>query len=246
MPKRIGIIILLSTIGLTGCVVLIFVLAFSAGPDAPASLETEWIASEGTVSWVESGGIVTQSSSFDDALLILGYGQARSRAWQTVLWRQAALGRLSEWFGPDALPVDRMVRQLEIGQGARAAWDALLPEEREDLGQFARGIDMALSARDLNRATPFLILGFRAESWEPWHSLAVERLYSWISGASTIQGSGPTHPETALPPDWQAAERALQALLQFHGQLGSRRAKRGEPVPGRPAGHRGHRDPVLR
>ena len=218
MPKRIGITVLLSFIGLVGCAVLIFVLAFSAGPDAPAQLETQWISSEGTVSWVESGGIVTQSASFEDALLILGYGQARSRTWQTVLWRQAALGRLSEWFGPDALPVDRMIRQLEIDQQARAAWDALPPDDKESLGQFARGIDLALSARDLNRATPFLILGFRAEPWEAWHSLAVERLFSWISGADLMSESG-TDADAAsgMPADWLEAERALATLLQFHG-----------------------------
>lgn len=218
MPKRIGITVLLASIGLMGCVVLIFVLAFSAGPDAPALLETEWTEGEGTVSWVESGGIVMQSSSFRDALLILGYGQARSRAWQTVLWRQAALGRLSEWFGPDALPVDRMIRQLDIEAGARAAWENLTPDDREELTQFARGVDLALSSRDLNRATPFLILGFRAERWEPWHSLAVERLFSWVSGAELFSDPHDAAPVGAgMPEDWARAERLLASLLQFHG-----------------------------
>lgn len=219
MPKRIGITILLSALGLVGCIALIFVLAFSAGPDAPATLETEWVSSGGTVSWVESGGIVTQSASFEDALLILGYGQARSRAWQTVLWRQAALGRLSEWFGPDALPVDRMVRQLEIAERARAAWDELTPDDQASLGQFARGIDLALSARDLNRATPFLILGFRAEAWEPWHSLAVERLFSWISGANLMADQSAASGGSSMPADWQQAERMLASLLRFHGSI---------------------------
>jgi penicillin amidase len=218
MPKRIGITVLLTALGLTGCVVLIFVLAFTAGPDAPSSLETEWVSGEGTVSWLESGGIVVQAASIEDALFILGYGQARSRAWQTVLWRQAAQGRLSEWFGPDALPVDRMIRQLELEERARAAWEALSPDEREELNRFASGIDTALSARDLNRATPFLILGFRAEPWEPWHSLAVERLFSWMSGAQVGDEAGSTDPTAApMPDEWEHAQRRLASLLQFHG-----------------------------
>ena len=211
MPKRLGITALLTLIGVLLTALLIVYLAFSAGPDAPAAVETEWVSAEGTVSWSDMDGVIIQAGSLDDALVLLGYGQARSRSWQAVLWRQAALGRLSEWFGPDALPMDRIMRKLEIADGARDAFDALDPDDRDALAHFSAGFNRALLSRDLNRSTPFLILGFQAEPWEAWHSLAIERLFAWLSSAPASPDSRP------LPPEWQEADAALQQLLHFHG-----------------------------
>lgn len=142
MSKRLGISALLVLIGLALTVLLIVYLAFSAGPNAPGSLRLEAMSQPGIVSWSNNGGMRVQASSFDDALILLGYGQGRSRAWQSVLWRQAALGRLSEWFGPDALPVDRMIVQLGIPSTAKAIWDdpsALDPETRQRLVKLRLG-----------------------------------------------------------------------------------------------------------
>lgn len=213
MSKRLGISALLVLIGLALTVLLIVYLAFSAGPEAPASVRMDAMSQPGTVSWTHNGGMRVQASTFDDALILLGYGQARSRAWQSVLWRQAALGRLSEWFGPDALPVDRMIMQLGIPSTAEAIWDdptAVDPETRQRLIKFVSGMDLALTSDDLNRASPFLLLGIRAESWQPWHSLALERLVSWISSPSSALGDD-------VPEEWAAANAMLRRLLRLHG-----------------------------
>ena len=211
MPKRFGITVLTILTGVLLSASLIAYLAFSAGPDAPNTLESYRMAEPGTVTWSDMGGVVVQANSFDDALVLLGYGHARSRAWQTVLWRQAALGRLSEWFGPDALPLDRSMRQLGIAEGARQSVDSLNVVDREALQNFAHGVDLALGARDLNRSTPFLILGVEAEPWEAWHSVAVERLFAWMSSAPEKDVSDD------LPDAWQETELALRRLLRVYG-----------------------------
>lgn len=211
MPKRFGWTVATILAGLVLSALLIMYLAFSAGPDAPSRIQSSRVASEGTVSWSEMGGTTVQAGSFADALFLTGYGHARSRSWQMVLWRQAALGRLSEWFGPDALPADRLVRRLDIPGGAERAWDGMDSDSRQMVSAYAAGIDLAITARDVNRAAPFLILGIESESWEPVHSLAIERLFAWLS-------SVPQNPDDAvLPPDWDQADRLLQQLLAFHG-----------------------------
>ncbi len=211
MPKRFGWTLLIVLCGLLVSIALIMYLAFSAGPDAPSRLVSDRISNEGTVSWSESGGTTVQAGSLNDGLLMLGYGHARSRSWQMALWRQAALGQLSEWFGPDALEADKLIRRLDIPGDAREAWDALDTDTRNAVSAYAAGVDLALLARDVNRAAPFLILGIESESWEPWHSLAVERLFAWISSAPL-----PSE-EAILPEDWSRADRQLQQLLGFHG-----------------------------
>jgi len=211
MPKRFGWTVTTIVAGLLLSAVLIMYLAFSAGPDAPSRIQSVRVASEGTVSWSEMGGTSVQAGSFQDALYMLGYGHARSRSWQMVLWRQAAMGRPSEWFGPDALPADRLIRRLRIPDGAERAWQSLDPDSQQLLAAYAAGIDDAITARDLNRAAPFLILDIESESWQAEHSIAVERLFAWLSSA-------PDHADPSLlPSDWDHADRLLQQLLAFHG-----------------------------
>lgn len=211
MPKRFGWTVVTIVAGLLLSAALIMYLAFSAGPDAPSRIQTARVSSEGTVSWSEMGGTTVQAGSFQDALYLVGYGHARSRAWQMVLWRQAALGRLSEWFGPDALPADRLVRRLGIAEGASSAWQSLDPDVQRAVSAYAAGINEAITARDVNRAAPFLILGIESGTWNPEHSIAVERLFAWLSSA-------PDHADASmLPPDWEHADHLLQQLLAFHG-----------------------------
>jgi hypothetical protein len=211
MPKRLGWTILTIGVGLLMSAAIIMYLAFSAGPDAPSRLQSSHVQNEGTVSWSEDGGTTVQAGSLQDALFLLGYGHARSRSWQLALWRQAALGRLAEWFGPDALPADRLVRQLGIPDGARETWDQLDPDTRALMSSYTAGLDRAMSAPDLNRGAPFLILDIEAETWEGWHSVAVERLFVWLSSSDRTM-DGPS-----APAFFSEADRLLEQLLSFHG-----------------------------
>ncbi|TNF71348.1 MAG: penicillin acylase family protein, partial [Bacteroidetes bacterium] len=54
-----------------------------------------------------------------DAFRALGYVHAQDRLWQMELLRRIAPGRLSEAFGPDALPNDRLFLSLGIEEATR-------------------------------------------------------------------------------------------------------------------------------
>ena len=104
-----GLIFVLLMAGLT------WYLAFFAGPRPPTTLVLPDVQNPLRVTWTENGPVEIDALSEHDALIGLGYGMGRSRTWQLVLWRTAALGNLSSIFGEDAIEVDRLARQLQLG-----------------------------------------------------------------------------------------------------------------------------------
>ena len=85
------------------------------------------------------------AESGDDALFALGYVHAQDRLWQMQWSRRAALGRISEVAGPQALPTDRLARTLGLERSSRAAWDATPQQGREELLPYIAGINAALA-----------------------------------------------------------------------------------------------------
>ncbi len=64
-----------------------------------------------------------------DAFRALGYVHAQDRLWQMELLRRIAPGRLSEAFGPDALPNDRFFLSLGIEEATRRTLASLNPSD---------------------------------------------------------------------------------------------------------------------
>lgn len=85
------------------------------------------------------------AASAADALFALGYVHAQDRLWQMQWSRRAALGRIAEVAGPQALPTDRLARTLGLERSARAAWDATPQQGREELLPYVAGVNAALA-----------------------------------------------------------------------------------------------------
>ena len=64
-----------------------------------------------------------------DAFRALGYVHAQDRLWQMELLRRIAPGRLSEAFGPDALPNDRLFLSLGIEEATQKTLASLNPSD---------------------------------------------------------------------------------------------------------------------
>ncbi|NQV72896.1 penicillin acylase family protein [bacterium] len=166
------------------------------------------ISRSARVDWVENGLVRVDAESMSDAIVGLGYGMGRSRAWQLVLWRQAALGNLSKWFGDDAVPIDHLSLQLNLADQAKSDFQNLSESDQESVRLLTSGINEAISASDVARGTSFLLLGVEPEPWEAWHGLAIERLFSWIAG----------QPFALTDTSYAAgADRALREILQMDG-----------------------------
>jgi hypothetical protein len=173
-----------------------------AGQTAPA-----------TVAWGPDGTAHLDVSGRADAARALGLAHAQKRAWPATLWRQTALGRLAAWFGPGLLTVDRHARRLGFAHHAREAYRALPARRRAVLQAYVAGFNAGLDANRSSPAAPFVALGVEPGPWKPWHPLALERLFAWL-----------TRPPLALPasppPDLAAfaeADTLLRRWLHLHG-----------------------------
>lgn len=152
-------------------------LAFQRG-DEPASEVNAPIMGQATVSWIDGPDAVISLSSAQDGETALGVAHALERPWLMALYRQAALGRLSEWFGSETVALDRHVKQLGIPDVAPEALDS---QTRLALQRYAAGVRAGQSAQSWDLLPAAVAAGFSPEPWKEGHTLAVERLFSWLS-----------------------------------------------------------------
>ncbi len=122
------------------------------------------------------------ASSLADALEQLGHLHAERAPWVTFHLRQVALSGSAPWLGQQALPSDQRTAELHIAERARAAWETLSGADQRLVEAYTRGINQALTERRVRLAAAFVLLNVTPEPWEPWQTLAVERLVLWLQG----------------------------------------------------------------
>jgi acyl-homoserine lactone acylase PvdQ len=121
-----------------------------------------------------------RAETVSDLLFAQGYVVAAERMWQMDLMRRLAQGRLSEVFGEDALPADRLMRTIGLGATARQALDALEPPYRDYLDAYAAGVN-AYQAQAAGRLPiEYRIAGFAPEPWRAEDSLAIGEYMAWV------------------------------------------------------------------
>ncbi|HEY0777417.1 MAG TPA: penicillin acylase family protein [Gemmatirosa sp.] len=80
-----------------------------------------------------------------DAYRALGYTVARDRLFQLEIQALASSGRLTEFAGPAALPLDREMRRLGLPRAAEAKLRAMAPAQRAMLDAYAGGVNAYLA-----------------------------------------------------------------------------------------------------
>ncbi|PSQ89107.1 MAG: peptidase S45, partial [Bacteroidetes bacterium QS_8_64_10] len=154
------------------------------------------------------------AESEHDRYAALGYVHGRARPWPMMLWRQAALGRLGEWFGPSALEVDSLSRKLGFAALAQRTYDGLSAEQKASLRAYTSGLNAALDGPAPQLDQEITLLDVQPASWKPWHTLALERLFAWLSAAPP-----PADSLRNASPQVRAffrADRDLRKLLHLH------------------------------
>ncbi|SEA45524.1 penicillin acylase family protein [Rubrimonas cliftonensis] len=190
--------VLASLLGLTALTVLLgaglaYYLAARSLPDYEARWTVSGVA--GPVEIVRDLHAVPHifAESDADAMFALGWAHAQDRLWQMELGRRAAQGRLAELFGPDALPVDRSMRALELPAHAREAVAMTSPETRALMEAYAEGVNARIRAVNegaLGRGAPeFFLFGEDGLApWTPTDSMSVVKLMALrLTGAAAIE-----------------------------------------------------------
>ncbi|MBP1804311.1 penicillin acylase family protein [Rubellimicrobium aerolatum] len=116
----------------------------------------------------------------EDVFFGLGYAQAQDRLWQMILLRRTAQGRLSEIFGERTLPIDRLMRRLDLYALATRSVEAQDAEARRALDAYSAGVNAWLAEVNegaRGRGAPEMWLFPQAIApWQPADSLAVLKL----------------------------------------------------------------------
>lgn len=167
----------------------------------------------------------------EDALRALGFLHARDRLFQMDLMRRKGTGRLAEWFGPDALELDRAQRHYRFEAAARGIL-AVMPEtQRRALDAYVAGVNAYL-AQAASLPPEYLVLGAQAEPWRAEDSLlALLGMFQTLNGdeqdermVSVMERALPKELLEFLTPD---TDRYAVALT---GGPDSRRPPRPVPV----------------
>lgn len=188
-----------------------FLLRPGAAPPQQTSVSS--LSDSTTIRWTEKDVTAVDASSPLDALAGLGYVHGLQRGWTVVLWRQTALGRLSEWFGTGLLPLDEHSRRLGLARQAEATYKQLPSPTKRRLEVYADGLNSALQSDHVRQKDPFVFFDLEPEPWAPWHTLLIERLIAWL-------GTSPSSIAPSLVPDadsFRQVDNQLRRWLHLHG-----------------------------
>ncbi|HRO11586.1 penicillin acylase family protein [Amaricoccus sp.] len=120
------------------------------------------------------------SSTDRDAFFGLGFVHAQDRLWQMTMLRRTAQGRLSELFGTETLPIDTLMRALDLYGYAHQAVAEQSPDAKAALAAYAAGVNAWLrTVQDeaLGRGAPeFFLFSPDISPWTPADSIAVQKL----------------------------------------------------------------------
>ena len=110
----------------------------------------------------------------------LGYAHAQDRLWQMTIMRRTVQGRLSEVFGARTLPIDRLLRRLDLYRLATSSVKAQGGAALGALEAYSAGVNARLAEindKALGRGAPEMFL-FNAPvaPWQPADSIAILKL----------------------------------------------------------------------
>lgn len=194
---------------------LIWRLSYSVKSAPPTAATVSNLSNAVSIEWGDEHDAHINARTRSDALAALGYVHAWRSSWTMALWRQAALGQLSRWFGDAAMPVDRMITRLGISPRARESLETLDSDDRTQLRAYASGVNSAFQDPELALGEEFVLVGQRLADWEPWHTLAIERLMAWL--ATTPPSPDMLALASSGVASFYEADNTLRQWLHLHG-----------------------------
>lgn len=206
-----AVLLVLSLVGAAG--VMTWYLAYGADDAPPASIAIDRLRGRVDVGWDEHGAAFVEAGDAEGAWTGLGYAHGVEHAWQSVLWRQTALGELQRWFGPAVEPLDVHARRLGFAALAQETFDALPPAQQDLLRAYADGMNAALNTRRVRRSDAFVLHELQPTPWAPWHTLATERLMAWLATSLPDSVAAVTDEAAAF----LRSDRSLREWLQLYG-----------------------------
>jgi penicillin amidase len=116
----------------------------------------------------------------EDVFFALGMAHAQDRLWQMTMLRRTAQGRLSELFGARTLPIDSLIRRLDLYPLSRTSVQALDAQTQAALEAYSDGVNAwigQVNAGARGRGAPEMWLFNHAIApWQPADSVSIFKL----------------------------------------------------------------------
>ncbi len=166
----------------------------------------------------------------EDVSFTLGYLHARERMFSMDMIRRAGEGRLSEIFGIETLPFDKMFRTVGLSRTAKMIKEKMNPEALKLLEAYSRGVNCYLEEKKNKYPIEFDVLGYQPEEWKPEHSIIVIRMMAWelnlgwwtdLSFTELIQILGEEKVKEILPGYPENAPTIIPADIKKFAQINS-------------------------
>ena len=122
------------------------------------------------------------ASTDEDAFFALGFAHAQDRFWQLTMLRRTAQGRLSELFGERTVPIDRLMRRLDLYGSAIRSVSTQDAETTAILEAYARGVNAWID--EVNKgargrgAPEMWLFNHPVSPWAATDSIAILKLMS--------------------------------------------------------------------
>jgi penicillin amidase len=148
----------------------------SSLPRTTGQIYVQGLSAPVRISRDKDGVPLIAATNDDDAAFGLGFVHAQDRLFQMELMRRLGAGRLAEIFGPQAAPIDRVMRVLGLYRLAAAETRYLSPALDRALEAYAAGVNAYLATHRGALPPEFALLRFRPQPWRPADSLVWGKL----------------------------------------------------------------------
>jgi penicillin amidase len=149
------------------------------------------------------------AESLDDAITAQGFIVAQHRLFQMELYRQIALGRLSEMIGERGLDSDRLIRLLDIPGIADKQLPLLGMEEENFFQRYINGVNAYISDHGAEHPAMLKLMKRTPAPWTLKDIVALQLFQVWSSSVNWKQELMNQQLLDLLGPERAAQLRAL-------------------------------------
>ncbi len=115
----------------------------------------------------------------EDAAFAMGYVHAQERLFTMDIARRAGEGKLSEIFGEDTVPFDKMFLTVGIKRNILKNYSKFSSNDIKILKAYSKGVNYYIQNAGGKLPIEFSVLGYEPEKWKPVHSLIIMRMMAW-------------------------------------------------------------------
>ena len=171
----VGLFVLILLAGIT-----VYYLASRSLPDYDKTHQVSGL--NGSVEIIRDNAAVPHifADTDSDVYFALGFAHAQDRLWQMTMLRRTVQGRLSEQFGKRTLPIDVLMRRLDLYNLSISSLRAQDAQTVAALEAYSKGVNAWLTEINkgaLGRGAPeFFLFTNKISPWQPADSIAIIKL----------------------------------------------------------------------